>query len=36
MVVGEALDGAGIVATGSVAQLFGLATQLVEVGALGK
>jgi hypothetical protein len=33
---GEALDGAGVAAPGSVAQLLGLAAQLVEVGALGK
>ena len=36
MVAGEAFDGAGIAAAGGVAQLLGLAAQLVEVGALGK
>ena len=36
VVAGEALDGVGIAAAGGVAQLLGLAAQLVEVGALGK
>ena len=36
MVAGEPFDGAGIAAAGGVAQLLGLAAQLVEVGALGK
>ena len=36
VVAGEALYGVGIAAAGGVAQLLGLAAQLVEIGALGK